>query len=346
VEHLLEPLTAAGAGALHTRRALRTWLSGAHLASSADQERLRFPAPVLALLPELDASLDGLARAAEAEETADGGEGLLVELADGRRVETVLLPGDGVCVSTQIGCAVGCTFCSTGTIGLVRQLSTAEILAQVVLARRRRPVRRVVFMGMGEPAHNLEAVCAAIDLLGRHGDVGRKDLVFSTVGEPSLFPRLAAGAVRPALALSLHTTDADLRARLLPHAPRVDPGELTRAALDYADEVGHPLQLQWTLLAGVNDGDGELERLVELVRGRRVAVNYIPFNPGPGLPHARVDPERTHALTRALPAEGVIAKVRLSAGQDVGVACGQLRAGYGEPPPRTDRLSDPPAPAR
>ena len=258
------------------------------------------------------------------EPAADGGEGLLVELADGRRVEAVLLPGDGLCVSTQVGCAVGCTFCSTGTLGLVRQLRPEEILAQVVLARRRRPVRRVVFMGMGEPAHNLEAVLAAVDALGRFGDVGRKDLVFSTVGEPGLFPRLAAADVRPALALSLHTTDSETRARLLPRAPRVDPADLLRAALDYADAVGHPLQLQWTLLAGVNDGDEELARLVELVRGRRVAVNYIPFNPGDGLPHARVDRDRTHAVTRALHAAGVIAKVRMSAGQDVGVACGQL----------------------
>lgn len=327
---LLDPLIAAGAGALHTQRALRTWLSGARLASSADQERLPFPAPALRLLPDLDARLDTLARAVQVEAASDGGEGLLVELADGRRVETVLLPGEGVCVSTQVGCAVGCTFCSTGTLGLVRQLRADEILAQVVLARRRRPVRRVVFMGMGEPAHNLEAVCSAIDLLGRYGDLNRKDLVFSTIGDLSLFPRLAAGVVRPALALSLHTTDADLRARLLPHAPRVDPGELTRAALDYADGAGHPLQLQWTLLAGVNDGDEELTRLIELVRGRRVAVNYIPFNPGPGLPYVRVDADRTHALTRALHAAGIIAKVRQSAGQDVGVACGQLRAGYGE----------------
>lgn len=314
-------------------RALRTWLSGARLAAGADQERLSFPAQARALLPQLDGLLDSLAGLAEAEPTGDGGEGLLVELGDGRRVETVLLPGDGVCVSTQVGCAVGCTFCSTGRVGLVRQLKAEEILAQVVLARRRvpagRPVRRVVFMGMGEPAHNLDAVLEAIDLLGRFGDIGRKDLVFSTVGEEGLFQRLAAARVRPALALSLHTTDPEKRSRLLPRAPRIDPGELTRAALDYADEAGHPLQLQWTLLAGVNDGDDELAALIELVRGRRVAVNYIPFNPGAGISHTRVSDERTHELTRALHGAGIIAKRRLSAGQDVGVACGQLRAGYG-----------------
>ena len=332
VDLLTKPLQASGASELHIRRALRTWLAGTPLAKGAEQERLPFPAQARELLPQLDRELDSMAQVAGAEPTGDGGVGLLVELADGRRVETVLLPTEGVCVSTQVGCAVGCTFCSTGRVGLVRQLKSEEILAQVVLARRRahgdRPLRRVVFMGMGEPAHNLKAVLEAIDLLGQYGDIGRKDLVFSTVGEAGLFPRLAAARVRPALALSLHTTDPDKRARLLPHAPRVDPGQLTREALDYADQAGHPLQLQWTLLEGVNDGDEEVNALIELVRGRRVAVNYIPFNPGSGIPHTRVSAERTHELTRALHAEGIIAKRRLSAGQDVGVACGQLRAGY------------------
>ncbi|MDA1265510.1 MAG: radical SAM protein, partial [Planctomycetota bacterium] len=275
---------------------------------------------------EVDRVLDGLAQVVDEKPSAGEGLGLLVELADGRRVESVLLPKDGLCVSTQVGCAVGCTFCSTGTLGLVRQLTALEILVQVVLARRRRAVRKVVFMGMGEPAHNLRSVLEAIRLLGEYGDIGHKDLVFSTVGEEGLFERLAQGSVRPALALSLHTTDAEKRAALLPKAPRVEPRELLEAAAAYSDAVGHPLQLQWTLLAGINDGDEECDALIDLVSGRRIVVNYIPFNPGADLPHQRVDPDRAHALTRRLHAAGVIAKLRDSAGQDVGVGCGQLRA--------------------
>jgi 23S rRNA (adenine2503-C2)-methyltransferase len=149
-----------------------------------------------------------------------------VELADGQMVESVLLPRDGLCVSSQVGCAVGCTFCMTGKSGLLRQLGSAEIVAQVVLARRIRPVKKVVFMGMGEPAHNLDNVLEAIDFLGREGNIAHKNLVFSTVGDPRVFERLPAMQVKPALALSLHTTRDDLRASLLPRAPRISPAEL------------------------------------------------------------------------------------------------------------------------
>lgn len=323
---LLAPLTDSGANQKHLDHVMRTWLRGQRLSEHGSTQRLPLPSQARQLLGALDEELDGLARVVTSKPSDDGGEGLVVELASGHRVESVLLPGDSLCVSTQVGCAVGCTFCSTGTLGLEKQLSAEEILAQVVLARRQRPVRRVVFMGMGEPAHNLEAVTEAIQHLGRYGDLGRKDLVFSTVGDPPVFDRLAEEGVRPALALSLHTTDEAKRRELLPRAPQIPPRVLLDAALDYADRVGHPLQLQWTLLAGVNDGDEESETLIEWIRGRRVAVNYIPFHPGPGLDHARVDGDRAHQLTRRLHAAGIIAKLRKSSGIEAGVACGQLRA--------------------
>src|SRR6185295_5491837 len=166
-------------------------------------------------------------------------------LADGQTVESVLLPRDGVCVSTQVGCAVGCLFCMTGRDGLLRQVGSAEIVAQVALARARRPVRKVVFMGMGEPAHNLDNVLEAIDLLGTAGGIGHKSLVFSTVGDLRAFERLPQGRVKPALALSLHSTHAALRERLLPRAPRIAPDELVEHAEGYARASGYPLQVQW-----------------------------------------------------------------------------------------------------
>lgn len=247
-------------------------------------------------------------------------------MSDGATVESVILPGDGLCISTQVGCAVGCRFCMTGRGGLERSLSAAEMLAQLALARRRQAIRRVVFMGMGEPAHNLPAVTEAIDLLGRFSGIGHKELVFSTVGHPGVFERLAEQQVRPALALSLHSTDRRLREGLLPRAPRVDPPELVRAALGYARDTGHPLQLQWTLLEGVNDGDAELERLIELLEGQRAVVNFIPYNPVAGAEYRRTSGDRAIVMTRALHRAGIVAKLRTSHGGDVDAACGQLRS--------------------
>src|SRR4029078_1222515 len=120
----------------------------------------------------------------------------------------VLLPPHGLCVSTQVGCAVGCVFCMTGRDGLQRHLGSAESVAQVVLGRRLRSVRKVVFMGMGEPAHNLDNVMDAIEMLGTLGAIGHKSLVFSPVGDRRVFERLPQGRVKPALALSLHSTSA------------------------------------------------------------------------------------------------------------------------------------------
>ena len=136
-------------------------------------------------LPQVAAELEGIARLHSEHPASDGSSRLLVELADRQMVESVLLPRGGLCVSTQVGCAVGCVFCMTGRSGLLRQVGSLEMVAQVVLARRRRAVKKVVFMGMGEPAHNLDNVLEAIDLLGTDGGIGHKNLVFSTVGDPA-----------------------------------------------------------------------------------------------------------------------------------------------------------------
>lgn len=328
----LQCLLEAGAKPVHIERATRVWLAGDSLAAHAHRDRRPFPAKASALLAEVDRELAQLVRVVEREGADDGSVRLLVELADEKRVESVLLPGDGLCVSTQVGCAVGCGFCATGTLGLTRNLDVDELLAQVVVARREGPirrqdsVRRVVFMGMGEPAHNLDNVLEAIRQLGLFGDLGHKELVFSTVGAPTVFDRLRDAPVKPALALSLHTTVRETREALLPRAPRIAPRVLLEAALEYADRTGHPLQLQWTLLAGINDTDEELRTLVEWLRGRRAVVDFIEYNPVEGLEFERTARERTHELTRALHAEGIIAKLRRSAGQEARGGCGQLIA--------------------
>lgn len=329
IADLKQRLRAAGAGPGHEHRVLRLWAQA--LPQDSGRRRIGdfLPASLLAALPEIEARLAGLATLQSAHPAADGSERLLVALADGQAVESVLLPRDGLCVSTQVGCAVGCVFCMTGREGLMRQVGSAEIVAQVALARRRRPVRKVVFMGMGEPAHNLDNVMEAIELLGTAGNVGHKNLVFSTVGDPRVFERLPQGPVQPALALSLHTTKADLRARLLPRAPRLSPEELVAAAEDYARRTGYPIQYQWTLLEGINDTPEELEGIVRLLAGKFGVLNMIPFNAVDGLDFRRPSWERAAEIARTLHRRGVLTKLRQSAGQDVEGGCGQLRARAG-----------------
>jgi 23S rRNA (adenine2503-C2)-methyltransferase len=331
IETLRARLRALGALPLHEDRILRDWVRNA----GHDHGRRRpmdfLPKPVREALPQIDAELDGLARILSTHPAEDGSARLLVGLADGQTVESVLLPRDGVCVSSQVGCAVGCQFCMTGQGGLVRQVSSGEIVAQVVLARRTRPVKKVVFMGMGEPAHNLDNVMEAIELLGVEGNIAHKNLVFSTVGDPRVFERLPEGRVKPALALSLHTTRPELRERLLPRAPRITPQQLVEEGERYARLSGYPIQYQWTLLDGVNDGQDELEALVELLRGKYAVLNMIPYNANEGLPFRRPDWDKAERIAGWLFERGILTKLRDSAGQDVDGGCGQLRARAAQP---------------
>jgi 23S rRNA (adenine2503-C2)-methyltransferase len=181
-------------------------------------------------------------------------------------------------------------------------------------------------MGMGEPAHNLDNVLEAIDLLGTAGNIGHKNIVFSTVGDPRAFERLQQGRVRPALALSLHTSKAELRRRLLPRAPAMTPEDLVSACEGYARATGYPIQYQWTLLEGINDGEDEVEGIVRLLSGKYAVLNLIPFNAVDGVAFGRPSWERCKQLARTLHERGILTKLRYSAGQDVDGGCGQLRA--------------------
>jgi 23S rRNA (adenine2503-C2)-methyltransferase len=317
-----------GAKPMHIGRVSRAWLKGLPLDTGTRHQQTEnfLPLTVREGLPELAHTLDGLARLKSEHPAADGSARLLVELTDGQMVESVLLPRDGLCVSTQVGCAVGCVFCMTGKSGLLRQVGSAEIVAQVALARRFRPVKKVVFMGMGEPAHNLDNVLEAIDLLGTDGGIGHKNLVFSTVGDMRVFERLPQQTVRPALALSLHTTRADLRQQLLPKAPRIDPEELVELGEAYARQIGYPIQYQWTLLAGINDNQDELEGILRLLKGKYAVMNMIPYNSLDDDDYQRPSGDRIVEIVRYLHSRGVLTKVRNSAGQDIEGGCGQLRA--------------------
>ena len=326
IELIRQRLRVLGAKPEHEQRVLRDWVQ----ARSHEQGRRRphdyLPQTLRAALPALDAELDGLARLLSCHPTEDGSARLLVALGDGQAVESVLLPRGGLCVSSQVGCAVGCQFCMTSRDGLLRQLTSGEIVAQVALARRQRAVKKVVFMGMGEPAHNLHNVMEAIELLGTEGNIGHKNLVFSTVGDPRVFERLPLGAVKPALALSLHTTKPALREKLLPRAPRLTPTELVDLGERYARLTAYPVQYQWTLLEGINDGDDEIDGIVELLKGKYAVLNMIPYNTVEDLPFRRPTWERARAIAKLLHQRGVLTKLRDSAAQEVDGGCGQLRA--------------------
>lgn len=326
IEHLRQRLADLGAKPVHVQRMLRAWTHALPLDAGPTRRGPALPAGVVAALPALEAELAGLARVHAEHPGEDGSARLLVQLGDRQTVESVLLPRDGLCVSSQVGCAVGCVFCMTGRDGLLRQVGSAEIVAQVVLARARRPVKKVVFMGMGEPAHNLDNVLEAIQLLGSEGGIGHKSLVFSTVGDPRVFERLPEGPVKPALALSLHTSRADLRAELLPKAPPMTPDEIVERGEAYARATGYPIQYQWTLLDGINDTPEELDGIVRLLSGKYAIMNMIPYNAIPDLPYRRPAWEKAADIARQLHRRGILTKLRNSAGQDVDGGCGQLRA--------------------
>lgn len=328
IQDIHQQLATLGAKPVHIGRMTRAWLNGLPLDAGTRHQKTEdfLPFSVRNGLPAVSQAIEGLVSLRSEHPGADGSARLLVALADGQMVESVLLPRAGLCVSSQVGCAVGCVFCMTGKSGLLRQLGSAEIVAQVALARRFRPVRKVVFMGMGEPAHNLDSVLDAIDLLGTDGGIGHKNLVFSTVGDPRVFERLPGQKVKPALALSLHSTDAALRRELLPRAPVFDPAELVELGEAYARLVDYPIQYQWTLLKGINDGQDEMDGIIRLLRGKFAIMNLIPYNSLDDDEFRRPDADRIHQIMRYLHENGVLTKVRNSAGQDIDGGCGQLRA--------------------
>ena len=321
-----EAFERAGANPTQRQRIWFQGLRGRGAAGPAAQRGAPFGRRLLAEVARFEGELEGLAQPLETRPSADGAERLVLGLRDGRRVEAVALPSGSACLSSQVGCAVACRFCMTGQGGLERQLTALEILACWLRLATRRPLKRALFMGMGEPAHNLGPVLAAGQALAERAELGRHHVVVSSVGDPRLFERLDQGPFRPALALSLHSADPELRRRLLPHAAPLSPAELVDAGEAYAHRGGYPIQYQWALLKGVNNADQDLLAAAELLRGKRAVLNLIPWNPLPELPFERPDRERCRAAVRLLMGNGILAKLRWSAGLEAEAACGQLRS--------------------
>ncbi|MBX6422145.1 23S rRNA (adenine(2503)-C(2))-methyltransferase RlmN [Thermosulfurimonas sp. F29] len=284
-----------------------------------------------------EASLE-LPETVERKLSTDGTVKLALRLRDGEVIECVLIPERDhytLCVSTQVGCAMGCRFCLTGRMGFRRNLSPGEIVSQVILARRfmaeagleDRPLRNLVFMGMGEPLANYRHLVKALKILthpkGFH--FARKRTTVSTVG---LVPQIRALAEEfpVALAISLHAPDNSLREKLIPATRRYPLEEILAACRDYPLRRGARITVEYVLLAGVNDHPWQARRLVEILRGIPSKVNLIPFNPHPELPFRRPSEERIRRFQEIILSEGLVATVRKSKGLDIGAACGQLRS--------------------
>ena len=258
-------------------------------------------------------------------------------LADGRMVETVLMHYPGrttVCVSSQAGCAMACGFCATGQGGFFRNLTTGEIVEQVVRAgaearQQGRRLSNVVFMGMGEPLANYDRTWSAIERL--HADVGlsARNLTVSTIGIVPGIRRLAAAPLPVNLAVSLHAADDALRDELVPINRRYPLGELVDACQAWISARSRRLSFEWALIDGINDRRSDATSLAALARPLRAHVNLIPLNPTPGYLTRGTPPQGVQAFATLLRSLGVNATVRRNRGTAIDAACGQLAATAG-----------------
>jgi 23S rRNA (adenine2503-C2)-methyltransferase len=264
----------------------------------------------------------------------DGTAKALFATADGRPVETVLMRyRDGrrsLCLSSQSGCPLTCTFCATGAMRFGRNLSSSEILDQALHFRRGEEVNHVVFMGMGEPLMNFEAVLGACERLPEIG-VATSHTTISTVGWLPGIERLAQEGPRVRLALSLHAPDDALRSELMPVNDRYPLADVLEACRAWRSARRHRVYIEYLMLAGVNDRPQQAAALAELLTPRGAfKVNLIPFNPTGG-PYQGSQPAAIEVFREELARRGVPATVRLTRGRDIDAACGQLAAKAAEP---------------
>jgi len=261
---------------------------------------------------------------------------LLKGTVDGEIIETVGIPTDKrltVCVSSQIGCPMGCRFCATGKGGLSRSLDVNEIVDQVISVREtmnRRPTH-VVFMGMGEPLLNIRNVLDSIECLTKDIGIGQRKITVSTVGIPDTLPDLAKlaqerlGRVKFTLAVSLHAPNQDLRKSIIPSASAYPITSLLKDCKRYVELTGRRVSFEYILLGGLNDKDIHAEQLANLVRGFQSHVNLIAYNPITEEDFKRPSQSRLNSFRELLENKGVAVSVRASRGRDKDAACGQLR---------------------
>jgi 23S rRNA (adenine2503-C2)-methyltransferase len=267
------------------------------------------------------------------ETSTDGTRKFVLQLADGKRIESVFIPDTPAmtfCISTQVGCAMGCGFCLTGKMGLVRNLTAGEIAGQVrVLAAATQLLDRpfnIVLMGMGEPLHNYDNTMKALRMLHEeHGlAVSPRRVTLSTVGIVPGLERLAREPLMPNLAISLHATTDEQRTRLVPPNRKYPLADILAACQRFPLKRRSRITFEYVMLDGVNDTPDDARRLVRLLSGIKAKINLIPLNPAPGIPFDRPSDARVDRFAQILADRHFTVSVRKSRGRDIRAACGQL----------------------
>ena len=258
----------------------------------------------------------------------------LFRLPDGKQIEAVLMKYDErrtLCISTQVGCAMGCTFCATGQMGFGRHLSSGEVVAQVMyyarlLHEQDDRVTNVVLMGMGEPFHNYDNSMAAIDRLNdpEGYNFGARRFTVSTVGLVPMIRRFAEEKRQVNLAVSLHAAEDSLRVGMMPVNKRYPIDELLKACHEYVEATGRRITFEWALIDGVNDTPEQAEKLAKRLKGLLCHVNAIPLNPTTGYTGKATTREHGMAFKRVLEAHGIPCTIRIRRGIDIQAGCGQL----------------------
>jgi 23S rRNA (adenine2503-C2)-methyltransferase len=280
----------------------------------------------------------------------DGTQKFLFQLDDKETIESVLIPDKDrltVCISSQVGCAMGCRFCLTGSMGLKRNLKAYEIVDQVISVqkdlKRNKKITNIVLMGMGEPLHNFTEVIEALWRITSLMGISKRRITLSTVGIPNQIRELAQKGPAVNLAISLNAAADRVRNEIMPVNKKYPLKELLNACRRYPLEPRRKITFEYVLLEGMNDSIADARRLVRHLHGIRSKVNLIPFNPG--LHHTafrfqRPSDKNMLAFQKILLDSGITAKIRKSMGSDISAACGQLKAGYREIPNPKDQTTN------
>lgn len=263
----------------------------------------------------------------------DGTVKYLFGLSDEQTVESVLIPSQNrftICVSTQVGCKLGCKFCASGVAGFRRHLNCGEILDQILAARKDQPNRRVthvVFMGMGEPMDNYDSVLVAARLMNSSAglNIGARKITISTSGLIPGIQKLAKEGIQVELSVSLHAGSSEVRNRIMPINRKYPIEQLISACRDYIQRTNRQITFEYTLISGVNDRVEDANDLARLLRRMKCQVNLIPLNPIKEFPHQPPAIETAKQFRKRLQALGVDATIRKTMGRDIDGACGQLR---------------------
>ncbi len=345
MNHLLEPAQASLTSWLDQQgepgfraKQIRKWLFQNRASSIGEMSDL--PKPLRASLA--DSFSIWTMHVVKHQIAADGTEKLLLQLADGGQIECVLLRDEhrrSICVSSQVGCAMGCVFCASGLDGVERNLTAGEIVEQMLRLQRLLPAEErlshIVVMGMGEPLANLDRVLPALnEASSPQGlNISARRITISTVGLPDAIDRMTSTVTRYNLAVSLHAPNDELRNQLVPVNKNTGLQAILESADRYFEASGRKLTFEYVLLGRVNDEQQHARQLVKLLRGRPALLNVIPYNPVAGLPYRTPSASARAVFRRILEEGGLSVQFRRRKGDEINAACGQLRRCSSEPDP-------------